>query len=110
LLNIDNYTASVSHELSMTKFPNQPFKSYSTDWNAVVKTIYDYDDFGPELNKSGYFEDDLKLVFILQPRSQNRCYPKHVKATVKWNDYYGYSCNEVKKPIKIKQEMLLKLI
>jgi hypothetical protein len=44
----------------MTKFPNQPFKSYSTDWNAVVKTIYD--DFGPELNKSGYFEDDLKLV------------------------------------------------
>jgi hypothetical protein len=46
----------------MTKFPNQPFKSYSTDWNAVVKTIYDYDDFGPELNKSGYFEDDLKLV------------------------------------------------
>jgi hypothetical protein len=27
-----------------------------------VKTIYDYDDFGPELNKSGYFEDDLKLV------------------------------------------------
>jgi hypothetical protein len=62
-VNIDNYTASVSHELSMTKFPNQPFKSYSTDWNAVVKTIYDYDDFGPELNKSGYFEDDLKLVF-----------------------------------------------
>jgi hypothetical protein len=24
------------------------------------ETIYDYDDF--ELNKSGYFEDDLKLV------------------------------------------------
>jgi hypothetical protein len=64
LINIDNYTASVSHELSMTKFPNQPFKSYSTDWNAVVKTIYD-DDFGPELNKSGYFEDDLKLVLAI---------------------------------------------
>jgi hypothetical protein len=97
----------------MTKFPNQPFKSYSTDWNAVVKTIYDYDDFGPELNKSGYFEDDLKLVLanITTPEAKIDAILKHVKATVKWNDYYGYSCNEgVKKPIKIKQEMLLKLI
>jgi hypothetical protein len=78
----------------MTKFPNQPFKSYSTDWNAVVKTIYDYD-FGPELNKSGYFEDDLKLVFTYyNPEAKIDAILKHVKATVKWNDYYGYSCNE----------------
>jgi hypothetical protein len=27
-----------------------------------VKTIYDY---GPGLNKSGYFEDDLKLVLAI---------------------------------------------
>jgi hypothetical protein len=104
-VNIDNYTASVSHELSMTKFPNQPFKSYSTDWNAVVKTIYDYDDFGPELNKSGYFEDDLKLVLanITTPEAKIDAILKHVKATVKWNDYYGYSCNEgVKKAYKDK--------
>jgi hypothetical protein len=26
--------------------PNSP-KYYASDWNAVVKTIYDYDDFGP---------------------------------------------------------------
>jgi hypothetical protein len=67
------------------------------------ETIYDYDDFGPELNKSGYFEDDLKLVWlILQLRSQNRCYFKTCKSNC-WNDYYGYSCNEgVKKAYKDK--------
>lgn len=25
-----------------------------------MKTIYEYEDFGPELNKTGYFEEDLK--------------------------------------------------
>lgn len=60
--NIDNYTSSVGHELSMTKFPNKPIKQLSTDWNSVVKTIYDYEDFGPELNKTGYFEDDVKKL------------------------------------------------
>jgi hypothetical protein len=56
----------------MTKYPNETAKYYASDWNAVVKTIYDYDDFGPEL-KSG-FEDDLKLVLAdITTRSQNRC-------------------------------------
>jgi hypothetical protein len=31
---------------------------------------YDYDDFGPELNKTGYFEEDLKglLMDLTQPK------------------------------------------
>ena len=27
-----------------------------------MQTIYEYDDFGPELNKTGYFEEDLKKI------------------------------------------------
>ena len=60
--NMDNYIMGLAQELSMTQFPNRPIKTYSTDWNAVAKTIYDNEDFGPELNKTGYFEDDLKAV------------------------------------------------
>ncbi len=29
---------------------------------SVVKTIYDYGDFGPELNKTGYFEQDITAL------------------------------------------------
>jgi hypothetical protein len=94
--NIDNYTVSLAQELSMTKFPNSPIKPYSTDWNSVVKTIYDYDDFGPELNKTGYFENDLKAV-IAGLTNQDEIIAavlNYVKGTVKWNEYYGYSCDE----------------
>jgi hypothetical protein len=103
--NIDNYTSSLVQELSMTKYPNQPLKPYSTDWNAVVKTIYDYDDFGPELSKTGYFEEDLKgvLAGLTSPEEKINAIFNFVKTRVKWNDYNGYSCNDgVKKAYKDK--------
>ncbi|WP_417939395.1 DUF3857 domain-containing protein [Flavobacterium sp. RS13.1] len=94
--NIDNYTSSLEQELSMVKFPNSPIKTFSTDWNSVAKTIYEYDDFGPELNKTGYFEDDLKalLAGIISPEEKILTILNHVKSNVKWNEYYGYSCDK----------------
>ncbi|MBO9582544.1 MAG: DUF3857 domain-containing protein [Flavobacterium sp.] len=103
--NIDNYTSSIQHELSLTHFPNSPMKEYSTDWNSVVKTIYEYDDFGPELNKTGYFEDDLKKVLAGLNGQDERILAilNYVKANIKWNSYTGYSCdNGVKKAYKEK--------
>ncbi|MNK81492.1 hypothetical protein D3C87_1012350 [compost metagenome] len=103
--NIDNYTSSVQYELSMTRFPNRPMKEYSTDWSSVVKTIYEYDDFGPELNKTGYFEEDLKKILsgLNTPEEKIWAILNHVKSNVKWNSYVGYGCdNGVKKAYKEK--------
>lgn len=103
--NISNYTTSVTHELSVMNFPNQPLKTLSTDWATVTKTIYDYDDFGLELNKTGYFEDDIKSVLngLNTPIEKIVAVFNHVKKSVKWNGYYGYSCNDgVKKAYKDK--------
>jgi hypothetical protein len=103
--NIDNYTSSIQHELSMVKFPNEPMKPLSTDWNSVVKTIYNYEDFGPELNKTGYFENDLKALLQGKNSDDEKIIAilNHVKNNVKWNDYTGYSCdNGVKKAYKEK--------
>lgn len=94
--NIDNYTSSISHELSMTSFPNTNIKTYSTDWESVVKTIYNYDDFGPELKKTGYFEDDISKLLqglTTQPEKISTIY-NHVKNAVQWNKLKGYSCND----------------
>jgi len=103
--NIDNYTSSVSHELTMTQFPNSIAKHYSTDWESVVKTIYDYDDFGPELNKSGYFEADVKKILTgltTQPEKIAAVF-NYVKNNIKWNNFKGYSCIDgVKKAYKDK--------
>ena len=103
--NIANYATSVSHELSMVQFPNQPLKMLSTDWASVTKTIYDYDDFGPELNKTGYFEEDLKSILagLVTPEEKIVAVFNHVKRSVKWNGYNGYACNDgVKKAYKDK--------
>ncbi|MCD0467356.1 DUF3857 domain-containing protein [Flavobacterium sp. ENC] len=93
--NIDNYTSSLSFELSAVKWPNSPVKSFSSDWNSVVKTIYDYDDFGPELNKTGYFEDDLKklLTGITNTDEIILTVLNYVKSTVKWDGNSSYGCD-----------------
>jgi hypothetical protein len=103
--NIDNYTTSLVQELSMTKYPNEPLKPYASDWDAVVKTIYDDDDFGIELNKKDYFEDGLKGVLAGLTTQDEIVLGvlNYVKSTVKWNDDYGYFCNDgVRKAYKDK--------
>ena len=103
--NIDNYTASIQHELSMTKFPRAEFKMYSVDWNSVVKTIYENKDFGAELSKTGYFEEDLKKKLEGKNSLEEKILVvlHHVKENVKWNDYFGYYAdNGVKKAYKEK--------
>jgi hypothetical protein len=103
--NIDNYTTSVALELTMTKYPNQAFEVFATDWDAVVKNIYDSADFGTELNKKDYFEDGLKVALAGLTTQDEIILGvlNYVKSTVKWNDYYGYFCNDgVRKAYKDK--------
>ncbi len=92
--NIENYISSVEHELTMTKYPNEPVKSFSHTWEDVAKTIYDYDDFGPELRKTGYFEDDINalLAGVSSPEEKLVIIYEYVKGRMNWNNYYGYSC------------------
>ncbi len=103
--NIDNYTSSVEHEVSVIQFPNRMVETFSTDWSTVAKTIYEYDNFGPELNKTGYFEEDLKAILAGKTKTDDIILTilNYVKANVKWNDYTGYGCdNGVKKAYKEK--------
>ena len=103
--NIGNYTSSVQFELAMTKYPNEPIKPYSTDWNSVVKTIYNYDDFGPELEKTGYFEENLKplLVNVNTAEEKILIILNFVKSNISWNGIHGFYCdNGVRKAYKEK--------
>lgn len=80
----------------MITYPNKPLQSLSTDWNSVVKTIYDYDDFGLELAKTGYFENDVIEAIAGLNTDEEKVVAifNFVKRNVKWNSYYGYSCND----------------
>ena len=94
--NMANYRSAIQYELSFTKFPNSPIKYYSTTWEDVVKTIYESSSFGDELNKTGYFEDDVNALIssISDPMTRAASIFNLVKTKVKWNGYSGISCRD----------------
>lgn len=103
--NINNYISSISHELSIIRYPQTPMKFLSTDWVSVVKNIYDNENFGAELNKTGYFDEDLKalLAGVTGVDEKISAVYNYVKQNIKWNNFYGYSCNDgVKQAYKSK--------
>jgi len=103
--NIKNYTASIEHELAMTKFPNSAQKNLSLSWDDVVKNIYDSADFGDELKKTGYFESDLNELLAGANSQSERVAVvfNYVKNKMNWNNMVGYSCDSgVKQAYKTK--------
>jgi len=93
--NIDNYTSAIQHELASTQFTNQEIKRYSETWEDVVKNIYENDGFGPELNKTGYFEKDIDLLVSNLPTKNEKISAifNFVKSKMKWNNFRGYTCD-----------------
>lgn len=100
---INNYRSSIQYELSYTKFPETPIKYYSTTWEDVVKTIYESSNFGDELNKTGYYENDIDGIIstVSDPVRRTALIFDFVKSKVKWNGYYGkYTDDGVRKVYK----------
>lgn len=103
--NIDNYAAGVEHEINMIKYPGETVRTFANSWEDVAKTIYKYDDFGPELKKTGYFEEDIKALTsgLTTPEQKAAAIFTYVKSNMNWNKTFGYSCDQgVKKAYKEK--------
>ena len=101
--NINNYRASVKYELSYRKLPNSTIEYYSSTWEDVVKAVYKRSDFGEELNKSGYYKDDIDGLInsVSDPERRISLIFDFVKSRVKWNEYYSkYTNDGVKKAYK----------
>lgn len=94
--NIENYIASIEHELSGVQMPQSSYESFATDWETVTKKIYENDDFGPQLKKEGYFENDVKtLLEGLTTRDEKIAVIfDYVKSRMAWDGFTGYSCDK----------------
>jgi hypothetical protein len=93
--NINNYRAAVLHELSGKRFPNKPFENFTTSWENVVKSIYDSENFGTELNKTGYFEKDLDVLLsgVTVQNEKIGVIFQYAKSRMNWNEYHGIYCD-----------------
>jgi hypothetical protein len=96
---INNYRSSAKYELSYTKFPNSIAETYSTTWVDVVDRIYESSSFGEELKKTTYFKNDIDALIgsVSDPEKIVELIFNFVKSQVKWNGYYGFYANDVKK-------------
>jgi len=90
--NIDNYRAIMKMDLSSIHYPDQVRRNFTTNWEKVTKTIYESNDFGEQLKKSGYFSDDLSsaIAGATNPIEQTYNIFNFVKTKVKWNGLHGY--------------------
>ena len=90
---LHNYAASLKWELQFTKFPNQVIENYAQTWEGVTKTIYSDEGYETELNRTGYFEEDLDLLLknLSLPEEKVTAIFGFLKGKVKWNGYYGYN-------------------
>ena len=94
--NLSNYQTKLIMELDVIKYPNELAQPLSTTWEKVTKIIYDDQEFGAQLNKSGYYDNDLDLLLNDAKNDQQKVAVifDHVKSKVKWNGFHGYFTDE----------------
>lgn len=91
-----DYLLAMDHVLELVAWPNQPIKNVSTSWSNVIKDIYKFDSFTPEMERTGYFENDLKAF---GPEATTRADKvvkafNFVKSKVVWNEYVGFTTTD----------------
>lgn len=90
--NMNNYTSAIQHELSGKQMPQSIFESFATSWEDVAKKIYENEEFGNQLNKNSYFEEDINTIVkdLVTPQEKITAIFDFVKNRMNWNNFYGY--------------------
>lgn len=94
--NINNYLSSLNFELEYTRFPNEVAKTYSTTWEEVAKTIYESTAFGIQIERTGFFKNNLEKVLAGTQGDQEKVFAiyNHLRVKMNWNNYLGYTTKD----------------
>jgi len=83
-----NYLTAVEFELSATKFPNSPMKSYSNTWEDVINQFLSNSEFGTRVKRTGFLDDVVQQISNKaesQLEKMNMAF-RHVANRYKWNE------------------------
>lgn len=103
--NIDNYRSGVLFELVSIELPGF-YRSFSTSWGDVAKTIGNSDDYEDELDKTKSFDDEIDAIVNqdLDEMGKMKTIFEYVKNNITWNGMDGkYFYNGLKKTLKEKK-------
>ena len=100
--NQKNFVTSINHELAFVKNMSTNETKYLTkSWKDVALNFYDNDNFGDELDRTRYFEDDINK--LLSQHSEDgakiQAIFNYVRSHIKWNGDSRLYCSEKLKRI-----------
>ncbi len=89
---LNNYRAKLGMELKAVERSGGGFDTYSTTWEKVCKTIYDSPNFGDQIKRSNFYNDDLNAVVgdVSDPFIKASILQRFVNSKVTWNGNYGF--------------------
>lgn len=93
--NIKNYMSVLKYELIVADFTKGEFVSdIASGWAAVLKTLYEDEDFGKQLDEKSYFRKDINRLLVpgLTDEGKLKIIFDHVKSRMNWNGRNGYMC------------------
>ena len=99
--NINNYVSAVKFELASANNRN-----IALDWEGLIKTIYNNQNFGEELKKTNYYEDQLNLLVESNKSDYDKAKSVYnfIQKEFTWNNERGVLCKQgVKKAFKEKK-------
>jgi transglutaminase-like putative cysteine protease len=101
---LQNYIGKIDFELAAYKPRNGIPEFFNQTWEDVTKSIYESSNFGGQLDKSNYFEDDLARITsgLTGQNDKMQAIFEFVKKKMNWNENYGkYTSDDgVKKAYK----------
>lgn len=99
--NLNNYVSAVKFELVAANNRN-----IAVDWEGLIKTIYNNSNFGDELRKTNYFEDQLMAIVDDKKSDFEKAKSVYnfIQKEFTWNSERGVYCKQgVKKTFKEKK-------
>ena len=88
---LNNYVAKIDFEIAAYRPKYGMPEFFNQTWEDVTKTIYDSPNFGGQLDKSNYFEDDLATITtgLTGQNEKMLAIFEFVKKKMNWNENYG---------------------
>ncbi|MBC5863682.1 DUF3857 domain-containing transglutaminase family protein [Flavobacterium turcicum] len=94
--NLQNYRASLKHELEKTQFYEEAEKDFSSTWEGVTTSIFSEKEFGQQLESGLFFLDHVKEIIKNDSNTELTTETKmqrifsYVQQRMNWNNENGY--------------------
>lgn len=82
-----DYISKINFELSFTRFPNQPVKTYLGDWDNVNNTYAESPDFGGEITGNGFLKRNVEEITagLTTPEEKMDAICNYVRQNIVWD-------------------------